>query len=256
MTTYLIWDNSAGDTEVLAFDVCTEETHDLGAEITEFPVELAPGMSDQIVLKPATCSLIGYVGDKPLQTNDESMRLETRSLNLPAAPAYVQTTVTLDVPSGPQKLNVNALLTSAFNAAFGDSPTAQVRKRQGDREDKQDVKVWVGGDKSRTQAAWNLLKKARDERAEIRVLSDYDDTSGYRIEDLQMHRAAEDGLGATFTLQLKTITIATTETVAAPRPAETLGQAKKSTGSKPGEPAKEEPKVRSILKAIISESLG
>src|SRR5512139_1545422 len=96
-TAYLLWDNAAGETELVAFDIYSEETHELACEITEFPVELSSAMSDQIVLKPKQCTLVGYIGDKPLASNEGDQSLISKSLQIPSAPAYKQTEVKLDL---------------------------------------------------------------------------------------------------------------------------------------------------------------
>lgn len=251
MPAILNWTTKDGEIEVVTFDTFDSEDWDQPCEVSEFPVELAPGMTDQIILKPLTCTLVGYISEKPLSTNDAEGAYRTKSLDIPGSPKYVQHSQKLDIPGSKLKPNVASLVTAGFNALTGAGRVeAQVRKRQGETKPKQEVRAWAY-DNFESRVVWtlNALEQARTERMLIGVVSDQKQAEGMVIESLQMHRSVEEGSGAQFTLQLRQIQIAQTETVAAPKPAENLAQSTKSKGSAATEKAgaDEVAKLRSVL---------
>ena len=229
----LSWYDAAGDYQVVQFDVCTVETHELDCEITEFPVELAPGMTDQIILKPAVLTLEGYVSDKPLPQNTPGEGgPRPTALKIPGVPAYEQYFKKLDVPASPLKYNAAAVVGAVFSALVVGGTEVQARRIAGQRIDTQSVNPWQYDDPdSRMVSTYNLLRQARAERVQIRCLTALSDTEGLAIESLRVPRTLEDGSGAVFNLVLRQITIAQSETVDAPKPAEVSGKKSASAGS-------------------------
>lgn len=261
MPALIAWEQTdGGELDVVEFDSYDSEDWSEPCEISEFPVELAPGMTDQVVLKPITCTLVGYISEKPLRSNDLSGSYQTRNLNLPATPKYVQTTHKLDLPKAPLGRNAGALVSAGIGALVGavtgnKDNEVTGRKRQGETKGTQAVRVWTYDSyESRVAEAMTLLEKARTERKLVRVLSDHKDESNLIIESLDLHKAPEEGSGAQITLNLRQIHIATTETVAAPKPAENLAQRTKAAGSKAAEKAGDDEvaKLRSIAKGGVS----
>jgi hypothetical protein len=256
MPALLDWTREDGEIEVVTFDTFDSEDWDQPCEVSEFPVELAPGMTDQIILKPLTCTLVGYISEKPLATNDAEGAYRTKTLDIPGSPKYVQYSKKLDIPGSKLKPNVASLVTAGFNALTGAGGVeAQVRKRQGGTKPKQDVRAW-SYDNYESRVVWtlNALEQARYERVLIGVVADQKQAEGMVIEGLQLHRTVEEGAGALFTLQLRQIQIAETETVAAPKPAENIAQSRKSKGSAATEKsgADEVAKLRSVLAGGLS----
>jgi hypothetical protein len=260
MAAVIFWTSAAGTDELVYFDVYSEETHEYPCEVTEFPVELAPGMTDQIILKPKGLTLVGYVGDRPLTHNAPGLYSKTQTtVTGPSVPTYVQASQELDVPPSPLVYNAASLLTAGFNALVGGSPVVQIRKPQGTHKDSLSVTSWSAPDwQSRVQATKDLLTQAREDRVQLRVFTDYDDTSGYVIESLQFALSAETGLGADFTLQLRTITIAESQVVAVPKPALLASKPKRPVGAKSTveAPKKTDEELRSQLYALTFGSSG
>ncbi len=255
MTAVLSWYDKANEYQVLQFDVATVETHALEAEVTEFPVELSDAMTDQVILKPRTLTIEGYVSDKPLPRNTPGEGgYASKDLVLPGAPEYDKQTKKLDIPASPIKTNVAGLVSAGFDALFGGSTEVQIRRISGRRNDQQTVNTYDYGEDSpsRSVEAFQLLKTAWEEKSQLRCITDLEDLEGLVILDLQVPRTVDDGAGATFNLTLKRIVIATAETVSAPKPSVIEGRKSVSSGSKATVPivdAKPAEKSRSVIKA-------
>ena len=255
MPAILSWETKAGELEIVTFDAFDSEDWDGPCEVSEFPVELAPGMTDQIIVKPWTVALVGYVSEKPLATNDPSGAYASHSLTLPGSPKYVQKTQKLDIPGSPLKPNIASLVTAGFNALTGAGGyEVTIRQRQGETPHQQSVRSWSYDNfESRVVAMRESLELARYERALIFVVSDHKQVENMVIEGLQLGRKPEDGSGAVFTLNLRQIQVAESKTVAAPQPAETAAQMRKAVGTKSAETAGDDEVAkldRSVLSAL------
>lgn len=256
-TVVFSWYDKAGEYQVAQFDVATVETHGFEAEVTEFPVELAEAMTDQIILKPRTLTIEGYVSDKPLPRNTpEEGSYVTKKLEFPGGPDWEKKTQKLDVPASPVKTNVAGVVSAAFNVIVGGATEVQIRRIAGQRDDKQEVQVYDYGSDfaSRSVEMFQLLKQAWLEKSQLRCVTDLDDLTGMVILDLQVPRTLEDGAGAVFNITLKRINVAESQIVAAPKPSVIEAKPQSAIGSKAtlkvvGPQAE---KSRSILKALGS----
>jgi len=233
----LTWTNEDGTFDVVEFDTVDTEDHTLPNEVTEFPVEQGPDVTDNIRIKPRTLSVKGYISDTPLYSNHDVLLnadYQTQTLDLPPRPHYEPKTFTVDVPGSPLQPNASSLLNAGLKALFGSTPKVTPLVLKGtEPSPKQSVQVLKFQNfQSRVRGTFDLLKKARETKVLITAVTDFDEISGLVIESLTMPRSVDDGTGAVMGVDLRQITIASSLEVEAPKPAEGLGQARKFTGSK------------------------
>lgn len=242
------WTNDDGSVDVVQLDVYDSETHGMATEVSDFPVEDGPNISDNVRRKPKTLTIEGYVSDTPLPENHGSgtnggthvAELGLQTLSTPGTATYHNALQVLDVPASPLRANAAALVSAGFNAlagalGFGGPPQVNARVLEPRKADSPQVNAWSWPNfSSRVAETFNLLEKAYDNAVLIRVVTDYKTYTGMVFSDngLQVPRKTEDGNGAPFTLDLKQIKIVNSQTVTAPKPAEPSGQLKKSAGSK------------------------
>jgi hypothetical protein len=258
----LTWENKDGTFDVVEFDTVDTEDHTLPNEVTEFPVEQGPDVTDNVRVKPRTLSVKGYISDTPLLQNpDVVLKADytQHTLNLPSRIKYEQVTVDLNVPGSPIKPNVAGLVGAAFGAIFGSTPKATPLQAKGTEPMPKAVvtPLRFQAFQSRVRGTFDLLKKARTTKVLIRAITDYDEITGMAVENLSMPRTVDDGAGAVIQFDLKQITIAQSQDVTAPKPAEGLGQARKFTGSKAAKADdKAAEKARSLAKRLAGGLSG
>lgn len=233
MATYLIWEDDAGETKSVRFDVVSTETHELLNVITEHPVETGANISDHVRPELERVSLEGYVSNKPLYSNpgvEEIMDFSVLELTLPEQET--------ELPITPGA--VTRAVVGAVGSLFDSKPTS--------------ANVLNGTDfVDRVRAMYDDLKDARDNHRIIRLETALHEYDSMVIERLAIPRSVQDGTGATFQVDLKQIRTVTSETVAAPEPAEARGQATVSAGSKSGDKnndAKKSERLQSIAAGL------
>jgi hypothetical protein len=261
MAAVISWTDKAGVFKFVQLDVYDEENHELPAECTKFPVETGGVVTDEVRLGNRTLQLVGYVSNTPLPLNDEQGRYNDQNLTLPTTPKYVGKSQTLDIPSPPLKPNVAGLATAAFGALFGSAPEALLRRRQGDTQQHQAVRVWRLDDPQRVRAkeAWDLLERAWSEKVRVDVaLTDFGLVSNLVLTTVSSPRKTDDGDGLPFLISLEQIRVVSAKSVKAPKPLERMGQPKKPAGSKAGKPLTAEEqakKERSLLVQAVDAAL-
>ena len=272
MPLYISWTNADSSVDVVQLDVYESETHGMSTEVTDFPVEDGPNVSDNVRRKPKTLQIEGYVSDTPLPQNHGSgtnggvhvASLDAHQVGIPGSARFHNALTPLDVPPSPLRANLTALASAGFSAlagamGFSNAPQVNARKQDPRQRDTVTAQIWTWpGWSSRVAETFSLLQKAYDNAVLMRVVTDYVAYTGMVFADngLQMPRKTDDGNGAPFSISLKQIRIVNSQTVTAPKPAEPSGQLKKSAGSKASEPAPADHKAKrdSVLAALLKSS--
>ena len=91
--------------------------------------------------------------------------------------------------------------------------------------------------RNRIRDVYDLLLKAQSRRLLVSVQARYREHFDMLIERVAQPRAVEDGSSARFQIDLKRIRVSDSQTVAAPKPAETRGAGSKNKGSQATKPA-------------------
>lgn len=262
----LTWNNPDGTFDVVEFDTVEAEEHTLPNEVTEFPVEQGPDVTDNVRVKPRLLHVSGYMSDTPLYQNPGVNKVADYTphrLDLPNRPNYAPKTFKVDVPGSPLQPNVSSLVGAAVGALFGSTPQVTPLVRGPDQPSTPQTvnPVKFTSFESRVRKVFDLLKKAAGRSGAdpiiILAVTDYDEIDGLVVENLTMPRSVEDGTGAVITFDLRQITIAESDTVEAPKPSEGLGQKRKAIAkaTKEGE-VKAAEALKSIAKRIVGGTLS
>jgi hypothetical protein len=237
MATIITWTDDAGATVTAAFDGDMQETHELGAAVTEHPVEDGPDIADHIRALPRRYAVEGIVSDSP-------------TLSSPGAVDKLnQVEIELQLPEYPQQISISAGIQAGISALgdaiFGADPPLKVRMLRFENFE------------SRKRAFLDLLEQAVTEGRLVRVITSMKEYDGMAIESVTCTRAPDDGDAAMFVVSLKQISTVTSDVTIAPEPTELLGAVKKAAGSKHAESDKEKiaEKKKSLL-ASGSDAIG
>jgi hypothetical protein len=267
MSTVFIWENQDGSIDACELDIYETETHNMTNEITEFPVEAGPDVSDNIRPTPRTLVLEGYVSDSPSPFNNMAGKyggsFQLKDLQLPGKPTYQQKTVKLDLPGKPINYNLGSVATAGFGAlkgalGLGPSDEVQVFQRVPDKAQEGKAVVWTWDHwESHAAEAFRLLKKAWETKALVQCITDLETYDSMAVESVVVPRKSEDGAGAPFSVSLKHVLVRSAKSVDAPKPAEPIAQKVKSLGSKSGkeDPNEAEHKRKTALKAAADKAL-
>ena len=272
MSLVISWTNADGSVDVVQLDVYDSETHGMPTEVTEFPVEDGPDISDNVRRKPKTLTIEGYVSDTPLPQNHGSgtnggthaASLDSLTLNTPGSAKWHGELTNLDVPASPLRANVAALASAGFNAlagalGFTGAPQANLRKPDARQPEQTTALTWAWPSwSSRVAETFALLEKAYDTAALMTLTTDIKTYTNMVFADqgLQVPRKTDDGNGAPFTLDLKQIRVVQSQTVTAPKPAEPSGQLKKAAGSKATKDNPSEADASAKRKSLLDAMAG
>jgi hypothetical protein len=231
MATLLTWQDDAGQTEFVQFDVVTVITHEGTVEVTEHPVEEGSDIADHARPVPEFLSIEGFVSNKPMASNPGVDKIASfRQVDLKYPPH-----------DPPLNLSIGQAITGAIDAITGKDPfPAQVTALAFD---------------TFVNRIRQIAEKLEDARLNSRLIRVY--TSLREYENMVLLREAEpitadDGSGCTFQVDLKRIRIVTAETVEAPQPAEARGATTKAKGSKAGQQADNQEAKQEQLRSIAA----
>lgn len=240
MGSYLYWTDKKGSTQILWFDVVTEEAHHLQTEATEHPVEEGADVTDHVRPKVDRVTLSTFVSNTPIIEKTEIAAYIKQTGKLLGVQSGAVEGVELDVklyepPLTPTPGSVlNALSSAVANLLGGKKQfKAQVLKFAKEFDNVQEV--------------YDALQSIRKNGILVNVVTS---TRTYRdmcLEDISMNRTAETGTGATFHVECKEIRIVSTLKVKAPKPAEAAGFPRKNLGAKGPDPADDPTKRESVL---------
>lgn len=257
-STLLIWTDAAGQTDFIAFDVVTNETHEATVDVTEFPVEEGTDVADNARPAPERITVEGYVSLKPMASNPGVDFIGSfRSVGLPIKRVAQQGSAQIKIESASRKLTANLLgLERVLAGVLNPAPKSYQGRAPIKIVDDQVHARLFGFDTftNRCRQVAEKLEFCRLNAVRIRVettLRDYDDMV---IEREAEPRTPEDGGGVTFQIDLKRIRTVRSQTVDAPKPAEARGAARESKGSKAGEKDANQDGKRAKLKSALAAS--
>ncbi len=266
MSTVFVWENDDGTTDACELDIYDTETHGMPCEVSKFPVETGPDVTDNIRTLPKTLVLEGYVSDSPGPLGNLGGKyggsFQPVTLDVPASPNYQLKTEDLHSPGSPLQANVSSLVSAGFNALkgaiLGDSDTATVMRRGPDKPNERvQAQVWTWDHwESHMAEAFRLLEKARDTKRLVTAITDLKTYDNMAVTDVQVPRKTEDGAGAPFAVHLEQVAIVSSKDTEAPKPSENIAKKTKSLGSKSGKEGAEGSEKRKTLAKTIAVKLG
>lgn len=218
------------DGSIVYFDVTTAESLGGSSDITDFPVEDNPNISDHIQPKPASFSIQCFITNEPLEDKGGQRGMTTTTVTLPTfqqvnglAPNIGALTRTVEnaVASlfqtpGPTEYNVPVLSFTLFDAVRDMLSTLEVMRL------------------GRELLSVTTSKKSYDNCA---------------LERWDVSRSAGTGTGAEVTISFKQINTVAVEVGIAPLPTEPRGKPAKPKGAKNPTPADDATK-KSVAKVV------
>lgn len=246
MATYLLVENDFGlITDIISFDVTLAEQHEDISIVTEFPVEEGASVSDHIRSLPKALSVEVFVSNTPIRPNILKFRgrYDVKKLDLPTPFNFPR------LFPGPLAA-VPGAGTRAALAAIEGRMIPPIRQAYVLTFDPFDA---VG-------ETYNALISIKDEGSKLRVVTGLTEYTNMILVRVGTPRTIDDGTGATFQLDMRTVRKVSPLSVEAPAiPLEPNGGPKKNRGGQGAALVDDETtrKVsRSMLLGIAEAALG
>ncbi len=247
----LIWEDTPGSPECYRFDWLVSFTHEGITEITEHPVEDGSSITDHAIPQNPRFSLEGKISNTPTASNEDA-RIPNEIpgvIVIPTPPSEFMDvqSVELDIPQkGFQPLNNPIgqgldLAAGAITGATGGNKATLFRAES---------------PRNRAREMYEALKRARVDRRILRVETELETYQDMLIERVASPKTSEDGKTTLFQVDLRQIRIVNSRTVAAPQPAEPLGQPPIARGSQnTKEDARDSTKKEKLKKSLAAQGL-
>lgn len=232
-----LYEDDAGFTELVRFDILKVETHEAPTDVTEYPVEEGSDISDNARPGVKKLQIEGFVSNKPLLRNlkdaqqvDIASFLPLQIQSKQVLPAGTRSQI-LDLPEKQSGLPLGPGAVTQAIYGFIDSlsgPVSATLARYRVQTDNWTVRTLQ--QPSPVDRIVEMQEKLNDiwENSRIcRVVTSLEHYDDMIIENRVSRRSVDDGSGATFSFELKKIKFVTSDIIAAPNPI-----VKKSMGSR------------------------
>jgi hypothetical protein len=255
VSTLIYWqDDATGQTETVQFDAVTALAPEDPATITDHPVERGANVVDHIRDEPERLTIEAKISMMPNVALDTDAGFAPLDIQVFSAPAGATKQLTLEVPSPPIQPDANGLLTAgiaaAGNALFG-GPTATVNQpRQGTALTVQATAFQQRSPRNRVRDVYEKLLDVKSKHLLLSVQTRDRDYFDMAIERLAAPRSVDEGSATKFTIDLKRIKVAASETVQAPKPAEARGNTTKNKGSQAPKEVENPVPAQSLLSGL------
>lgn len=260
MPTIFYWqDQDTGVTEQVRFDSIISQTHEDTAEITSHPVEVGMDPADHRRKQPNTYTVEGFVSNMP-QPYDDDASYEQVDITVPRMKQGSDVTKRLDIPTPPVQPSPSGVLQAGISAiknAIAGAPKGQFRGKSTRTSEQRSVQMLKQDTpRSRVRDVYELLQKADVSNALITIQTDTREHFDMMIERLALPQEVDNGEGAAFSVDLRRIRVATSETVQSPQPAEARGSLGKAGGSKNGEEDPNGEGKQEVADSILTQGTG
>jgi hypothetical protein len=260
MGTLITWtDPDSGAIGVIRLDAVQTESPEDSLTITDHPVEQGVNVVDHAREEPTRLSLEGIVSTIPNPAVDTDAGFQTIEVTVPGRRQPGPRTIKLQPPQPPITPSIGGLIHAGIGAIVGTSISAQFASES--QPITTTVKIQGYQQKSprnRVRDVYEALLRVMTARTLVTVNTRDRDFFDMMIERVAKPRTVEGGSSATFQIDFKRIRIASSKTVAAPKPTEARGKGPVNKGSqaaKKPDPQGEQ-KRRSFLKAISINLFG
>lgn len=254
----LFWtDEDSGKLVVFQFDATTSEDPTDAVTITDHPVEQGANIVDHARDEPERITLEGIVTNTPHQgnlTDEDDFEVSALALSFETVKAPGTQTLHLDIPDPPIALSPSGLISagiSALGSALFGGPNndatawSNTEKARGSL---QASALQPASKVNRARVAYEKLLGAKEKRALVTVQTSVREYFDMLVERVSAPRSADDGDGLKFSIDLRRLKIAASETVQSPQPTESRGSTGRSLGSQSTkEDANGDAKTESIL---------
>ncbi|HYQ47153.1 MAG TPA: hypothetical protein VER11_34520 [Polyangiaceae bacterium] len=265
--TSLLWtDPDSGESLSLQFDAVTGETKDDTVTVTDHPVEDGSNVADHARDDPAMLSIEAVVSETPNPQLDADVSLRGVDLKVDIRSAPSTKTFTLDIPTPPIQFSESGLVQAGIGALkkaiFGAPKATSLGPTSGQTNNVTARAYQQDATRNRPRDVYDklLLLKSQHVRLDL-IQTAYRDYTDMMVTRVSQPRATEDGLSAKFQIDFKQIRIASSQTVAAPKPAAdstraNTTQKKGSQGTKPANKAAEHESVAHVMYDALGNAIG
>jgi hypothetical protein len=241
MATALFWtDKDSGEFVVLNFDAVTGLTPEDSVDVTDHNVEEGAPITDNARSAPATLNIEGIVSMVPNARIDDDVALGDVELSVPFRQQGASITFPLDIPKVPIQFSETGLLNAgigALSSALLGGPQATANGPSAPRTGRVVARALLqSSPRNRVRDFYATLLKVKDDHSLIDIVSLHRDHRGMMITRVGAPRTTADGTSVKFQIDLKQIRTATSQTVAAPKPAEPRAQPVSNKGKQGAKP--------------------
>lgn len=256
--TSMYWDDAdSGDLVTVVFDAVTTLSPEDTADVTDHPVEEGADVTDNARTKPGTLSIEACVSMVPNPELDDDVALVQQDLQVNVAFPLGTQKITLDIPKPPLEFSESGLLQAGVGAIKGllfgggapeatlDAGTTPVTRTV--------TASFIAQDspRNRVRDVYDKLLKVLDDHTLVTVVSLHREHFDMMLTRVAAPRAVAEGTSAKFQIDLKNIRKVSSQTVAAPKPAEPRGTAQVNKGAQSGKDDKSAERKKTLLKALL-----
>ncbi len=253
--TLLIWkDADSGERLSLQFDAVTSETKDDSVDITDHPVEAGSNVADNARDQPALLTIEAMTSGIPNDALDDDAVIvnQTITVNGMSVPGTRQ--FALDIPAVPLELSEAGLIQAGIGAVkglFTGGPKATLAGVVLPATYSTQANLLVqDSPRNRGRDVYETLLLLKSSHVQLELIqTTFRDYTDMMIARVSQPRAVGDGTTAKFQIDFKQIRIATSQTVAAPKPSVVRANAtqnKGAQGTKPADSAEAKKNMKSI----------
>ncbi len=258
MATILYWqDPDSGQTEFVQFDAVLSEVHEDTVSITEHPVEIGVNVTDHARPEPERLALEVVVTSLPNLAVDTDLVYEATELSVSGMRDLGTRQIPINVARSPITPSLAGLARAGLDALAGaiTGPPLATVESEPERQTlvRRASMLRQREPRNRIRDVYDLLLKVANNSIVVTVASAHREHFDMLIERLADPRTVDKGSAAHFEIDLKRISVAESETVEAPKPAEPRAQTTKPKGS---QSPKETPKQAYVSAAKRLKDLG
>jgi hypothetical protein len=260
--TLLIWtDPDSGEGLSLQFDAITQETKDDSVEITDHPVEAGSNVADNARDSPALLTIEALISGIPNDALDDDAEINQQTITVDGMSDPGTQQVPLDIPPVPIAFSETGLIQAGVGALvglFSGAPKATLTGGPLPAQYSTSANMLAqGSPRNRGRDVYEKLLLLKSQHVQLDLIQTaFRDYPDMMISRLSQPRAVGDGTSAKFQIDFKQIRIATSQTVAAPKPSVVRANAPVKKGSQGTKPADKEADKKSLAKDIEAAFVG
>jgi len=255
LTTLLWTDPDSGDGLSLTFDATTGETKDDSVDITDHPVEVGSNVADNARDAPALITIEAVVSETPNPNLDDDVALTSVDITVFDREDGGTKSFALDIPAPPIQFSESGLVQAGIGALkgalFGAPKATAIAPTKARNRTVTAQAYQQATERNRVRDVYDKLLLLKSQHVTLDLIQTaYRDYVDMMVARVSQPRALGDGRSAKFQIDFKQITIASSQVVAAPKPAVTRANTTQSKGSQGTKPADQEAARKSLTKRL------
>lgn len=255
MSTRITWQDPATFAlGVIRLDAVLSESPEDAVTITDHPVEQGANVVDHARVEPNRLSIEGVVSTIPNPAVDTDAGFQLIEVSVPGRRQLAAETKTLQPPQPPITPSIGGLISAGIGALVGTSIKAQFAGAT--VPDKSTIQIRgykQNTPRNRVRDVYEALLRLQEARTFVTVSTRDRDYYDMLIERVAKPRSLDNGSSSHFQIDFRRVRIASSKTVAAPRPAEARGKTTVNKGSQAAK-KKEDTKTFESFAAALGDA--